>query len=551
MNTSLTPDRPSIPRRRRGSALAGVGLAAALVLSACGGDTADDNGAGDAADTGDNGEAEAGGTVSTYTCEPQNLQPGNNTENCGSRVLDQLFTGLTDVDYETYEALPAVATDWETEDQVTWTFNLSEDYTFHNGDPVTAQTFVDTWNWVVQPDNAQAGANFHNKFLGYAEVADGEAEEMEGVRALDDYTLEIELEEPFGQLPIVLTYTSFYPMPAEAFDDMDAFQDAPIGNGRYQMDGEWVRGVEVAMDRYEDWGGEDRGTPDRIEWRIYNDVETAYLDVQAGELDILGEVPPNRIPQVEADFGENYSQNESSRFVYIGMPMYQEEFEDVEVRRALSMAMDREEIIDNIFDGAMTPATSIIPPVLPMSREGACEYCEFDPEAAAELYEEAGGPTEFTMYTDTGIGHDEYVEAIANQWTENLPIDDITFQTMEFAQYLDLHDNDEVTGPFRLGWLLAYPSPQYAMEPLYSTGAASNNAGYASDEFDEAIREANFADVEDSDELYQAAEDILLEDLPVLPLFFQDYFIVHTDRVDNINMDLSSYIRVEDVVVQD
>ena len=103
----------------------------------------------------------------------------------------------------------------------------------------------------------------------------------------------------------------------------------------------------------------------------------------------------------------------------------------------------------------------------------------------------------------------------------------------------------------RLGWLLAYPSPQYGMEPLYSTGAASNNAGYASDEFDDAIREANFADVEDSDELYQAAEDILLEDLPVLPLFFQDYFIVHTDRVDNINMDLSSYIRVEDVVVQD
>lgn len=549
MNQNFLPPEPtSLLRRTRVRSITGMGLAAALVLTACGGDNGGDGADGE----GGTEQGEAGGTVSTYTCEPQNLQPGNNTENCGSRVLDQLYTGLTEVDYETYEALPALATDWETEDQVTWTFELAEDWTFHNGDPVTAQTFVDTWNWVVDPENAQAGANFHNKFLGYEEVADGEADEMEGVRALDDHTLEIELVEPFGQLPIVLTYTSFYPMPEEAFEDMDAFQDAPIGNGRYEMDGEWVRDTEINMTRFEDWAGDEPGSPERIEWRIYNDIETAYLDVQAGELDILGEVPPNRIPQVEDDFGDNYSQNESSRFVYIGMPMYQDEFDDVDVRRALSMAMDREEIIDNIFDGAMTPATSIIPPVLPMAREDACEYCEFDPEAATELFEEADGPTEFTMYTDSGIGHDEYVEAIANQWMENLPIDDISFQTMEFAQYLDLHDNDEVTGPFRLGWLLAYPSPQYAMEPLYTSGAASNNAGYSSEEFDEAIREANFADVDESDELYQAAEDILLEDLPVLPLFFQDYFIVHTDRVDNINMDLSSYIRVEDVeVVED
>lgn len=543
----MTPASPSTsatrPGRSKRAALTSVTMASALVLAACGGNGNDTDDA--------NGEEASGGTITTYTCEPQNLQPGNNTENCGSRVLQQLFTGLTEVDHETNEAVPAMATDWETEDQVTWTFELSEDYTFHNGDPVTAQTFVDSWNWVVDPDNAQATANFHDKFLGYEDVVNGDAEEMEGVRAVDDYTLEIELTEPFGQLPIVLTYNGFFPMPEEAFEDMDAFQNAPIGNGRYEMDGEWVRDTEIAMNRYEEWPGENPGSPERIEWRIYSDIDTAYLDVQAGELDILGEVPPNRIPMVEDDFGDNWSQNESSRFVYIGLPTYQDEWDDVDLRRALSMAMDREEINDQIFSGAMTPAYSILPPTLPMAREDACEYCQYDPETAEELYEEAGGPSEFTMYTDTGTGHDEYVEAIANQWMANLPIDDISFQSMEFAQYLDLHDQDEITGPYRLGWLLAYPSPQYAMEPLYTTGAASNNAGYASDEFDEAVREANFASEDEADELYQAAEDILLEDLPVLPLFFQDYFIVHTDRVDNVYSDLSSYVRVEDVVVED
>ena len=527
----------TLPKKR--SVFIGAGMTSALVLSASAGGA-----------DGESGEApEDGGTISVYNCEPQYMIPGNTTENCGSRVQEQLFTGLTLVDNETYEAIPGVAESWDTEDQITWTFELSEDYTFHNGDPVTAQDFVDTFNWVVDPDNAMAGANFHDKFLGYEDVSQGEAEEMEGVRALDDHTLEFELTEPFGQLPLVLTYTSFYPMPSEAFEDIDAYEAAPIGNGRYQMDGEWRRDDGIDLERYEEWGGEEPGAPQRIEWVSYSDVDTAYMDVLSGELDIMPEVPPNRIAQVEDDFGENWSQNETSRFIYMGFPLYQEEYQDVDVRRAMSMAIDRDEINDSLFDGSQTPASGVLPGILPQGREGACEFCEFDPEAAAELYEEAGGPSTVTMYTDTGTGHDEYVEAIGNMWQQHLPIEDITYESMEFAHYLELHESEGVTGPYRLGWLLAYPSPQYAMEPLYSTDAHSNYSDYSSEEFDAAIQEANFADLEDSDELYQNAENILLEDMPVIPLWFQDYFIVHSDRVENVDMDLSTFVRVEDVVV--
>lgn len=519
-------------------ALLGASLTSVLFLSACGGDS------------GDGSEpSESGGAVSVYNCEPQHMVPGNTTENCGSRVQEQLFTGLTLVDNETYEAIPGVAESWDTEDQITWTFELSEDYSFHNGEPVTAQSFADTFNWVADPDNAMGGANFHDKFVGYDEVVAGEAEEMEGVRALDEHTLEIELTEPFGQLPLMLTYTSFYPMPEAAFEDIETYEASPIGNGRYQMDGEWEHDVAINLERYEDWGGEEPGKPQRIEWRIYSDVDTAYQDVQAGNLDILSEVPANRIAQVEADFGENWSQNETSRFVYMGFPLYQEEYRDPDVRRAMSMAIDRDEINDSLFDGAQTPAAGLLPPILPQGREGACEACEFDPQAAAELYEEAGGPSTLTLYTDTGTGHDEYVEAIGNMWMQHLPIEDITYESLEFAQYLDLHESEGVTGPYRLGWLLAYPSPQYAMEPLYTTDAHSNYSDYSSEEFDAAIREANFADLEDSDELYHEAEDILLEDMPVIPLWFQDYFIVHSDRVEDVTMDLATFVRVEDVMV--
>ena len=526
--------------------------AGALVLTACGGDGGAeggaDNGNGDAADA-----VEGGGTVSVYNCEPQNLEPGNSSEVCGSKILDQLFTPLTAVDYDTFEAIPGVATEWETEDQITWTFTLGEDWTFHNGDPVTAQSFVDSWNWVVDPDNGQQNASFHDKFLGYEDVIEGDAEEMEGVRAVDEYTLELELSEPFSPLPLMFSYTGFYPMPEEAFEDMNAFQDAPIGNGRYQMDGEWVRDQEVNMDRFEDWAGEEPGLPERIEWRIYNEVETAYLDAQAGELDILEQAPPNRLAQVEADFGENTAAFETSSFTYMGFPLYQEEFQDVDVRHAMSMAIDRDEIIENIFDGSLVAASNIIPPMLPQASDDACgEWCEFDPDAAAELYEEADGPSELTIYFNSGAGHEDWTESVANQWQQNLGVESVNFESLEFAQYLDLHDDQEITGPYRLGWVLSYPSPQYAMEPIYTTGQSSNYATYSNDEFDDLISGANAeGDMDAADQMYQDAEGILLEEMPVIPMWFGESVTVHTDRIDNESLfvDPRTFLRVEQVVV--
>ncbi|GAB3183719.1 ABC transporter substrate-binding protein [Nesterenkonia halophila] len=514
--------------------------AAALTLTACGGG---DGGSEAAAD---------GGTVSIYNCEPQYMMPGNSSEVCGSKVLEQLYTGLTGVDYDTYEAVPGVAEEWETEDNETWTFHLGEDWTFHNGDEITAQTFVDTFNWTVDPDNAQQNADFYDKIAGYQAVVDGEAEELEGVRAVDDYTLEIELNEPFSPLPLMLSYTGFYPLPQEAFEDPDSYEQAPVGNGQYQMDGEWVHDQHINLTRYEDYAGEEAGKPANIEWRIYAEAEAAYLDAQSGELDVMDAVEPNRFAQLEEDFGDNQQSFDTSSFNYLGFPLYQEEFQDKDVRHALSMAIDREQIIEQLFDGQRTAAANIIPPMLPEAREDACEYCSFDPDRAAELYEEAGGPSELSIYFNSGAGHGEWTEAVANQWQENLGIDSVQFESMEFAQYLDLHDNQEVGGPFRLGWVLSYPSAQYAMEPIYTTGQSSNYTGFSNDDFDSLIDQANSAvDEGEASALYQEAEDILLEEMPVIPLWFQSYPVVTSERIDDssVQMDARSFTRVEDIVV--
>lgn len=526
------------PQSRR-AVFTASGLSAALVLAGCAGG---DNGDGD-------GTAE-GGEFSTYNCEPQSLTPGDSEEVCGAGVLEQLFTGLTEIDYDTLEAEPAVAESWESDDNISWTFELRDDWTFHNGEDLTAENFVDAFNYTADPDNAQANAEYYEFIAGYEDVLDGEAEELSGVTAVDDYTLEIELEEPFGQLPELLSLVGFAPLPEEAYEDMDAFESSPVGNGRYQMDGEWEHNEQIAVTRNEEWPGEEPGVADRIEWLIYDEVSTAYQDVQAGNLDLLYNAPPEYIPMMEQDFGENQDSFETGTLTFLGLPTYQDDFAEPEVRQALSMALDREEIIDNIFDGELTAAGSFLPPVLSAGREDACEYCEFDPDAAAELYEEAGGPTdELTVYFNSGAGHEDWIEAVANQWQEYLGIEDVNFQTMEFAPYLDMLDEDNTEGPYRMGWTLSYPSAQESLEPMYSSTASRNYTGFADEEFDNLMAEANAADPEGADELYQEAEDILAEEMPVMPMWFEDQHVVWSENIGNVQITTRGLPQVEQVEV--
>ncbi len=541
-----------------------LAAAAALALTACGdgggsddGDSVDQettDGAEDGAEDGTDGggEAAAGGSFTIRGCEPQFLNTTDTRDVCGGAVLRMLFAPLVETDPETGEPYMGTAESVETEDNQTWTITLREGDTFHDGTPVTAQSYVDAWNAVAQPE---ASNNFFfSRFEGYAEIQDGSAEELSGVTVVDESTIEVTLTEPFGPFLISLNDTSFYPLPESYFEDPEAFQNAPVGNGRYQMDGEWERNQQIALTRFEDYNNDDPGLADEITYVIYDDINTAYLDVQAGSLDVSEAIPPEQEGAVDGDFGDNVLRTPTSSFTYLGFPMFDERFGDnLELRQALSLAIDREAIISAIFSDTLRPATAIIPPVLESHRPDACDVCEFDPERAQDLFEQAGGFDDtMVLYFNSGAGHEEWVEAVANQWNEVLGISDVQFESLEFAQYLDLLDAEEIEGPYRLGWILSYLSPQYALEDLYTTTGGSNNFGYSNPAFDEALAAANATDAEEADAAYQAAEDILLEDLPLIPMWYGQSTSIWTDRVDGIIMDPSGYVRAELIsVVED
>jgi oligopeptide transport system substrate-binding protein len=546
---------------RRAPAWLALLFSLALVAAACGGD---DGGVA----TGPTGPTTSttGGTWSMSICEPESLIPQVNAETCGSQVLKGLFTPLITFDPDTDELILTVAESIESDDNINWTVTLNEGWTFHDGTPVTAQSFVDAWNWAAFAPNA-AGNNY---FFGPAGVnivgydalnpteGDPTAEELSGLQVVDERTFTVELGAPFSEFPITVGYNAFYPLPESFFADPEAFNEAPVGNGPYMLDGVWEHDVGVNLVRYPDYAGTP-GNADAVEFRIYADLDTSYRDVQAGNLDI-GDVPADQIEAGKAEFGDRFIEAASSSFSYIGFPLYVPEFEDPDIRTAMSMAIDRQAIITAIFFDTLVPADDMASPVVQGYREGACgAACTFDPEAARELFDAAGGiDGELTIWFNNDGGHEQWIEAVANQWRQNLGIENIVFESSEFAEYLGRLDQgidddpqtDGVTGPFRLGWVMDYPSMQNYLENLHGTGAGSNYTTYSNPEFDDLMAQGKAASsLEEAVSLYQQADDLIIQDMPIIPLWFGVSQAVTSERVTNVNIDKFSFVDVAAVQV--
>ncbi|MPZ51658.1 MAG: ABC transporter substrate-binding protein [Acidimicrobiia bacterium] len=525
-------------------------------------------GGGDTSAGGD--EAASGGSFSVYICEPEFLTPTNSNESCGSEVLGALFSPLVTFDPETVapmwgdEAPDTVAADITSEDNQTWTITLKDGWTFHDGTPLTAQHYVDAWNFGAVSTNAQNNSYFFERIVGYAETqgeVDDEgnelsppaATELAGLTVVDDLTIEVELGAPFSQFPLMLGYTAFLPAHPSLIEDPDSFNEAPIGNGPYMMDGSWEHDRGINVVRYEDYSG-DAGNADAIEFQIFSELATAYNEVLAGNLDIMDTLPPEQLAAAEDQFGDRYITAPSSSFTYLGFPLYEEAFQNPDIRKALSMAIDRQPIVDAIYNGTRTPADSFVAPVVDGYREGACgEACTFDPEAAKVLFDEAGGiDGPVTMWFNSGAGHEEWIEAIANQWRQNLGIEEIVFESLEFADYLGRLDQNSLTGPFRLGWLMDYPSAESYLTAIYTGGASSNYSGYDNPDFDALIDEGDQAATqEEAIAAYNAAEDLLIEDLPSIPLWFREEQGIHSERVSNVTIDVFAHVNLPKVVVND
>jgi len=538
-------------------------LVLAMGAAACGG--SDDGGGDDGSATGGSDGA-TGGTFSMYIGDPENpLIPSNTSETEGGQVVDALWTGLVSYDAETSELLyDGVAESIESDDSTTWTITLKDGWTFHDGTPVNADSFINAWNYAANSTNAQGNSYFFANVEGYDQLQAAEgaaapaATEMSGLQKVSDTEFTVTLTSPFRQYPVTVGYSAFYPLPEAFFAEGGAEElgKQPIGNGPFKADGPFEPGTGITLSRFEEYAGEDAAQADSVEMRVYTDINTAYTDLQGGNLDIVDTVPDDAVTTYEDEFGDRAITRESSSFTYVGFPTYDPRFSDKRVRQAFSMAIDREGITQAIFNGTRAPAYSAISPVVDGSREDACTYCEYKPDEAKALLEETGFDTSqpVELWFNAGAGHDAWMQAVGNNLRDNLGVQYKLQGGLQFAEYLPKGDAKGFTGPFRLGWAMDYPSPQNYLEPLYSTSAlppnGSNSAFYSNPEFDELIQEGNTAEDNDAAiEAYQAAEDVLLEDMPIAPMFFGRVQGAHSENVDNVQIDAFTRVRVADVTV--
>lgn len=542
-------------RRPKRLATFALPVAAALLLASCGGGSGDDGG-----DSGDNTSGGAsGGSFSVSLEEPEAFGPTSNCYSSGcSQVISMVFTGLLSVDPETSEQQLQMAESIESEDGQKWTIKLKDGFTFHNGEPVNAESFVRAWNYTAYGPNGTQLGFFFDDVQGYDELQgkNPKAKEMSGVKAVDDTTIEVNLKQPFSQFPLVLSYTpASAPMAEECMQDIKACNEQPIGNGPYQFAEKWQHNQSITLEKYADYSEEQSsGNADEIVFKIYADLKTAYRDFQSGNLDIVDAVDPSQQQQAEGQYPDQILQVDSGSFSYFGFPLYEEAYQDVRVRQALSLAIDRETIIERVLNGLYMPATDLLPGFVPGSRDDACEFCEYDPQRAKQLLDEAGGipGNTVSIWFNNDGGHEQWVQAMAQGWKQDLGLD-FELKSQPFTPYLNtLGTQSKVDGPYRLGWLPDYPSPENYLDPLYGAGSSNYGKweGPKQEEFLQKIEEGNSAaTVEDGVPAYQEAADIVLDEMVVIPLWFGETFTLYSDRVDGVAYSPLDQLLLKDVTV--
>jgi ABC-type transport system substrate-binding protein len=528
---------------KRHSRVAFAALAGTVLLSGCA-----------AQGSGDEATPES---VSIAIGEPMApLVPGSTVEEYGSQILESLWTGLVEYTADGEVSYTGVAESVTSDDSTTWTVELNDGWTFHDGTPVTAESFVDAWNWTAYSPNAQPASYFFANIEGFGDLqaptddageptGDPAATELSGLAVVDDQTFTVTLTAPFAQFPVTLGYNPFFPLPESFFDDPEAFGERPVGNGPFRAAGAFVPAEGITVRAYDDFAGETKPSVEAIEFQVYADLDTAYTEALGGTVDVVPRIPVDASGTAADEFEGRYVETPASGFTFLGLPLYQERYADPRVRQALSMAIDRDAIAESIFAGTREAADSLVPPAVDGHRDDACEYCVLDVERANELLDEAGfdrtQPIE--LWFNSGAGNESWVEALGNQLRTNLGVEFVLRGELAPAEYGPMLFGKGATGPFRMGWSMDYPSPQNFLEPLYSTTAqppAGMNASfYSNPEFDALLADGNAAPSnEEALGFYNRAEDVLLEDMPVIPLFFDVTQSVHSADVAGLVVDV-------------
>ncbi len=509
--------------------VAAVVAALALGAAGCGGD--DDDAAGDT------GEAEPAAEQvlrMNLQSEPPTLDPTLATDTTSFFVLNQLMDPLVRLD-EDAQVVPALAESWDEEGNVV-TYHLRQDGKWTNGDPVTANDFVYAWKRILDPEVA---AEYAYQLLGIEGAADynsctpagspkcDELADKVGVRAVDDYTLEVTLTSEQPWFVSQTSHLSFLPVHQATVEEFGEAWTEPqniVTNGPFRLV-EWQHDESLALEKWDEWRGAADVTLTRVEARMISDAVTALQAFENGEIDACLDnscEPPQEIDRLKET--DTWLVGPSLATYYYGFNL--ENIPDVNQRKAMNLAIDRTVVVENVTKRGEAPASSMTPPGVPGFDVYMQDYlpATADLEQAQALMDQVQNPkTDITLIYNDFPGHKEIAVAIQSMWQE-LGLD-VEIKQQGWAQFLEFigPPPDNSVDVFRLGWIGDFVEAFNFLE-LWMCDSGNNSTGYCNEEYDAVMNEARATPDNDARyELYRQAEEILFGedgDFPIIPIYW-------------------------------
>ncbi len=456
--------------------------------------------------------------------EPESLDPVNMTSAPAATVSEHVVERMIYME-EDGSLTPMIATSWEANaDSTVWTFEIRQGVTFHDGEPLNAAAVKANLDRFIDPEVGAAYA-----FLLGTVVS---------IDAIGEHTLQLTLSQPFAPILAHLSHSFIgivSPAQIEGLGPEDTF-DIPIGTGPYRMT-EWSRGERITLEVNEDFYGNVPAIPNVV-FNFIPESSALLVALETGEADAIMRVPPQDIARLEDDPNLEVVFAESVRTIYIGFNNMREPFNDPLVRRALNHAIDKQAIVDGLFDGVFTVADApIVPAVFGHASVGPYEY---DPERARELLAEAGFPDGLSMTFHHPTGRyllDATVAEAVQDMLGEVGVE-VTLETREWSSYLDFTsqppDQAEYDA-FMLGWGTVTLDADYGLYALLHSrqwNPNGNNRGfYRNERVDALLDEARVeTDRVRREELYAEAIQNIWDDSPWIYLYNQGQ--INANHVD-------------------
>jgi oligopeptide transport system substrate-binding protein len=457
--------------------------------------------------------------------EPPSLDPSLSEDTASHNILLGLNEGLLVYDPQTNDGAPGVAESYTvSEDGKTWTFKIRKNAKWSDGVAINAKTVVDSWLRSLDPKTASPYAWLMGMVVEGADAYNTEKGPREGVkiRALDDYTFQMDMVGPVPYVTSMLPHSIFGILPLHAiekFGDKWTLPGNHVSNGPYIMT-EWQPQDHITVVKNPNYWDAANVKVGKIVYIASDDDNTRLKVYLNGEADWMNKgIPPDQMDAMKVR--PDYHVNPALATYFYEFNHTQPPFNDVRLRKALSMAFDKQVLVDKVSRGGQLPADTVVPKMAGYTSPKGNGY---NLEAARKLLAEAGYPggkgfPPITILYNTSEGHKKIAEYIQQQWSQNLGIN-MSIENVEWKTVLARGGQQDFQ-VLRMGWIGDYQDPNTFLE-LFQTDAGQNYGKYSNARFDELIQKAARmkAGPERFAALKQAEEIFILQDQGIIPIYF-------------------------------